>query len=190
MIKKTVTYKDFDDNTVTEDLYFNISKSEWIEIELNGFDLPDGTHVDSYGAYLQSLAGKNDAKSMIIAVKQLIGMAYGVRNGAKFEKSDQISSDFIGSPAYDEFFWSLAMDPDTAANFMTGLIPSEIMSKAEEVLAGATMTSAPLVPQTIQLPPQPDTTTSPVPPAAFAGPPRPGMRKGHQPLSDNANQRY
>lgn len=205
MLKKTVTYTDFDGNPVTEDLYFNISKSQWIEIELNGFDLPDGTHVDSYGGYLQSLVpdgadSKIDAKSMITAVKQLIGMAYGVRNGSKFEKSDQISADFIGSQAYDEFFWTLAMDPDAAASFMTSLVPQEIMSKAEEIMAQGgvkvpvkvptTMTSAPLVPQTIQLPPAPDTSASPATPAAFGGPARPGMRKGHQPLQDNTSQPY
>ena len=33
MLKKTITYIDYDDNERTEDFYFNLSKAELLEME-------------------------------------------------------------------------------------------------------------------------------------------------------------
>ena len=35
MLKKTITYTDFDDNERTEDFYFHLSKAEIAEMELS-----------------------------------------------------------------------------------------------------------------------------------------------------------
>ena len=45
MLKKTVNYVDFDGNNQVEDLYFNLTKTELIEMAM---DFPDGVS-DSVG---------------------------------------------------------------------------------------------------------------------------------------------
>jgi len=38
MLKKSITYSDLDGNSVTDDFYFNLSKSELVEMELSEKD--------------------------------------------------------------------------------------------------------------------------------------------------------
>lgn len=177
MITKTVTYEDFDGAQQTETLWFNISKSKWIETELNGVDLPDGTHVDSYSAYLKSFVNGDgsitDVKGMMGAIKDLIGRAYGVRKGSKFEQTPEIAADFLDSQAYDQFFWDLVTDPKSASAFIEGLVPKEILAQAQADTVGVKVnvpvetvaTAQPLVPAALHLP---TTDGNAAVPAAFA----------------------
>ena len=50
MLKKSVTYKDFNGQTVTEDFYFHMTKSEAVELEVN---LPGGLAAYARKAHFQ-----------------------------------------------------------------------------------------------------------------------------------------
>ena len=97
MIKKTVQYEDFDGNTQTEDLYFNIYKHEAVEWQAGGV-------VNLLQGLIKPTASHDD---IIKTFKKIIGMAYGVRDGLNFRKSEQITADFLCSPAYDALFTDL-----------------------------------------------------------------------------------
>lgn len=117
MIKKTITYEDFDGNERTEDFYFNLSKAEVTEMEM----MEEGGMVKK----LQTLIDSQDSKRLIETFKDIILKAYGEKSldGRKFMKSPEITQDFQSTQAYSELFMELAFDAKAAAAFINGVIP-------------------------------------------------------------------
>lgn len=131
MIKKTVTYTDFDDNQVTEDLYFHVSKTE----------LLDNVHlrleVQELSNRLEGASrelSETDIKDMVAFVRKLIDLSYGVRSedGRRFRKSADILEDFHDSPAYDEVLFGLFKNPEEANDFLRNVIPKDLLESVQE----------------------------------------------------------
>lgn len=123
MLKKTISYTDFDGNRRTEDFYFNLTKSEITEMEMNvngGLD-----------SMLDRVIQKRDGAVIIRVFKDLILKAYGEKSldGRKFEKSDDISNEFYHTGAYDELFMELVTDAKKAAEFVKAIMPEDMQSK-------------------------------------------------------------
>ena len=74
MIKQTITYTDFDDNTVSEDHYFHLSKSEIIEMELS----VDG----GLAARLTRIGNDANGAEILATFKMIIAKSYGQRDPA------------------------------------------------------------------------------------------------------------
>ena len=83
MIKKTITYVDYNDVERTEDFYFNLSKAELMEIEMS----TSGGLVEM----INRIVSAQDAPAIIKVFKDLILKAYGVKSldGKRFEKSKE-----------------------------------------------------------------------------------------------------
>ena len=117
MIKKTVTYEDFDGNQRTEDFYFNLTKAELTEMEmsLNG----------GLSQLLSKIVHENDNAKIIEYFKKIVIGSYGEKSldGRHFMKSEQIREEFASSAAYSEIFMELASDADKAAEFVNGIMP-------------------------------------------------------------------
>lgn len=117
MLKKTITYTDYDGNTRTEDFYFNLNKAEIAEMELstNG----------GMEKMLTQIVNSQDGKRIMEVFKGIILKAYGVKtaDGKRFEKSEEISKAFEQTEAYSELFMELVTDADKAAAFINGIIP-------------------------------------------------------------------
>ena len=60
--------------------------------------------------------------------------SYGKRSedGRKFVKNETVLEDFIDSEPYSEFLWGLINDPKKAMEFITGLMPADIMEQAKK----------------------------------------------------------
>ena len=124
MLKKTVTYEDYDGNTRTEDLYFFLSKSELMQLELSE---PGGLSKK-----LERITKTNDGKEIIDVFKDIIRMSYGEKSedGRVFIKKRNgmpIFEEFEQTPAYDALFTELLLDPDKASAFINGILPKDIM---------------------------------------------------------------
>jgi hypothetical protein len=117
MLKHEITYEDFNGDTVTETLYFNLSEAELIEME---FGVDNG-----FGEYLQNIVKAQDKNALIQNFKTIVLKAYGEKSddGKRFMKSDQIREDFSNTAAYQELFKQLAIDSTYAANFIIGIFP-------------------------------------------------------------------
>lgn len=117
MVKKTVTYTDFDGQTRTEDFWFNFTKAELTEMELS---LNGGL-----SQLLQKIIHENDNKQLIEYFKKLVIGAYGEKSldGRYFRKSQEIRENFESSAAYSEIFMELASDAKAASDFVNGVIP-------------------------------------------------------------------
>lgn len=133
MLKRDITYEDFDGNSVTETFYFNISKPELVELE-----------VEKEGGlqnYLQKIIDTKDGKELIAQFKKIVLLAYGQRSddGKRFIKNEQMKEEFSQTNAYNEIFMELATDDGKAAEFFLAVMPrdmvGQIQSKIEDVAA-------------------------------------------------------
>ena len=124
MLKKTITYTDFNGVARTEDFYFNLSKAELMEMEL-------GTH-GGFAEMLHKIVDANDAPTIMKTFKSFILKAYGEKSadGKRFIKSDEISNAFAQTEAYSQIFMELITDAEAAANFINGIIPAELAQQA------------------------------------------------------------
>lgn len=132
MLKKTITYTDFDGNERTEDFYFNLKKSEILEMHLET--------VGGLKQMLETIIAKQDAPKLTAVFKELILKSYGEKtpDGKRFVKSPELSKEFEETNAYDILFMEL-MDANNAAAFVNGIIPAEL---AEEVERQKAITNA------------------------------------------------
>lgn len=126
MLKKTITYTDYDGVERTEDFYFNFTKAELMEWQLvtNG----------GLTSYVQKIVDAKDQPRLITLFKELLLKAYGVKSddGRRFIKSEKISEEFSQNPAYSILYMELVTDDKVAADFVNGIIPAEL---SEQVAA-------------------------------------------------------
>lgn len=123
MLKKTITYIDFNGTERTEDHYFNLMKSECVEMmaSVNG---------DFEEMINQIISSKNGAEIMK-TFKEIIMKAYGIKSldGKRFEKSEEISKAFSETEAYSTLFMELCTNADEAAKFVNGILPANAQSQ-------------------------------------------------------------
>lgn len=124
MLKKPVTYTDYNGMERKEDLYFNLTKAEIMEMEM-------GT-TGGMAEYIQRIVASQDAPSIIKIFKELVLKAYGVKSpdGKRFIKNDEVRDEFLQSEAYSIVFMELATDADAAAKFVNGIIPADLAKQA------------------------------------------------------------
>lgn len=124
MLKKTISYEDYNGVTRKEDFYFNLSKAELMEMEFG--------QVGGLSVMLQKIIDAKDTKQIIETFKKLILKAYGIKSddGRRFIKSEEISKEFEQTEAYSILYMELATNDTAAADFVNGIIPKDV---AEEI---------------------------------------------------------
>ena len=120
MLKKTVTYVDYNGVERTEDFYFNLSKAEVTEMELS----VEG----GFSKMLEEIVKSNDNARILELFKEMVLKAYGEKSadGRRFVKSKELSEAFSQTEAYSEIFMELALDEKAAAAFVNGIMPSNL----------------------------------------------------------------
>ena len=126
MLKKTITYTDYDGVERTEDFYFNFTEAELMEWQLvtNG----------GLTSYVQKIVDAKDQPRLITLFKELLLKAYGVKSddGRRFIKSEKISEEFSQNPAYSILYMELVTDDKLAADFVNGIIPAKLSEQVAE----------------------------------------------------------
>ena len=117
MLKKTISFTDFDGNQRTEDFYFNLTKAEVTEMEM--------TVEGGLGKKLERIIQEQDMEKIIKEFKEIIRKAYGVKSpdGRRFIKNQEVFEAFEQTEAYSELFMELATNAEAAAEFVNGIIP-------------------------------------------------------------------
>lgn len=120
MLKKTVTYTDYNGVERTEDFYFNLTKAEVMEMEMST--------AGGLAETIQRIVAAQDAPAIIKIFKELVLKAYGEKSpdGKRFIKSDAIAEAFSQTEAYSDIFMELATDADAAAKFVNGIVPADL----------------------------------------------------------------
>lgn len=126
MIKKTITYNDYNGVERTEDFYFNLNKAEIMEMEMS----TSGGLAEK----IQAVVAAQDMPAIIKIFKDLVLSSYGVKSldGKHFEKSEELSRKFSQTEAYPIIFMELATDADAAAKFVNGIIPADTAKQLAE----------------------------------------------------------
>ena len=123
MLKKPITYTDYNGVERTEDFYFNLSKAELMEMELGV--------TGGMTEMLNKIIAAKDAPSLMKTFKEMIMKSYGVKSddGKRLVKSEEISTAFTQTEAYSVLFMELITDDKAAADFVNGIIPNEIQAE-------------------------------------------------------------
>ena len=123
MLKKIITYTDYNGVERTEPFYFNLSKAELMEMEL---DVTGGMTE-----MLNKIINAKDGPSPMKTFKEMIMKAYGVKSddGKRLIKSEELSIAFTQTEAYNVLFMELITDDKAAADFVNGIIPNEIQAE-------------------------------------------------------------
>lgn len=127
MLKKEITYDDFNGDTATETLYFNLTKSEMLEL--------DADHIDGLEATIKRITQTNDRQGLIREFKRIIMMSYGQKSpdGKRFVKTDELRQEFQQTAAYDALFMELATNDKSAAAFMKGILPKDMAAEVSRI---------------------------------------------------------
>ena len=120
MIKKTITYENYDGVEITEDFYFHLNKAEITEMELST--------AGGLETYLNKIINSKDGAKIINTFKDLIIKSYGVRSddAKHFYKSPELIQEFTSTEAFSNLFMELATDAEKAAEFVNGIMPKDL----------------------------------------------------------------
>lgn len=118
MLKKPITYTNWDDVEVTEMFHFNLSTAELAELELS-FD-------GGMSAMLEKSLESGDKQVILKVFKDIISNSYGIREGERFIKSPELSKEFMESPAFDALFFELITGEDNFNDFVIAIAPKQL----------------------------------------------------------------
>ena len=131
MLKKTITYTDFEGIERTEDFFFHLSEAEVIEMEHS----VDG----GLTSVLTNIVKSPNPREIVKYFKEIILRSYGEKSsdGRRFVKSPELSKQFAETPAYSVLFMELSKDDKAASNFVNSVIPQKKSSVVPDAVANA-----------------------------------------------------
>lgn len=123
MYKETVKYIDYNGVERTEDVYFNLSKAELMEMQLStagGFD-----------AMINKLIKAQDQPTLVKVFKDIILKSYGVPSpdGRRFVKTKELAEEFTQTEAYSDLYMKFITDSEAAAKFINGIMPKSLIEQ-------------------------------------------------------------
>ncbi len=129
MLKKTITFTDYDGNERTEDHYFNLNRAE-----LTKWLTTTGDYT--LDKVLLRLQTEKNGKKIIEAFESLLRLAYGKKSldGRRFVKNEEIWNDFYQTEAYSSLFMELVTNGDKAADFVNAIIPKNLANEVEKMI--------------------------------------------------------
>jgi hypothetical protein len=123
MIKKTITYVDYEGETRTEDFYFHLTKRDLLKMQS---EFPGGLHK-----FLMKIVAENDNKKIFEYMEDLIQRSYGEKSadGRRFitgRDDKEVLYNFTQTEAYSQLVMELATNHDAAAEFINGILPEDV----------------------------------------------------------------
>lgn len=129
MIKKTITFEDFEGNEKTKDFYFHMNQVEFSK--LNG-EVPGGLEKR-----MQTIIQDQDEDALLRMIDLLVSRSYG-----KFDEEDEFTKidkngrplyeKFVNTDAYDKLIIELIQSEKNIVSFLTGVMPKNMQGKIEE----------------------------------------------------------
>lgn len=135
MIKKTLTYKDYEGQEHTKDFYFSMNQTEFA---LMNNQLPGG-----FEFYLKKIQEDHDETKLLELLTMFIVEGYGERlmDGLGFSKEDlqgrKLGKLFLSTEACDNLITELLEKENNIGAFLTGMLPASIQGKVEQGIKNA-----------------------------------------------------
>lgn len=132
MLKKTIKYKDFNNEEQVEDHFFHLSKADLIELEMS--------KEGGLSEWIKRIPTLTNQSEVIAEFKKLILMAYGKKSedGRRFIRTQELRDEFTQTPAYSELFMELCTNAEAAAAFINGVVPHDLAEQLEHLAATVT----------------------------------------------------
>lgn len=117
MLKKTITYTDYNGEERTETYRFNLNRAEVLDMQM--------TTIGGYTEKLQALIDAKNTAELYRLFKDLVLRSYGIvsEDGKRFIKSDRLREEFEQTEAYVTIYMELATNTDKAIEFINGITP-------------------------------------------------------------------
>lgn len=118
MLKKTITFVDYNGTTRTEDHYFNLNESEALKLEL----MEKGGLTEK----INRIIAAQDIPVIMETFEYFIKKSYGEKSpdGREFIKSEELTRKFIQTEAYSKFMMELCTKDGAAAEFVNAIVPT------------------------------------------------------------------
>ena len=126
MLKKVITYTDYNGVERTEPFYFNLTKAEVMEMEL--------TTAGGMAEKIQRIVAAQDHTAIIAVFEDLIQKSYGVKtpDGRGFVKRADDLEAFVATEAYSNLFMELATNAEAASEFVNGIVPADLAKQIDK----------------------------------------------------------
>lgn len=128
MLKKTITFTDYNGVVREEDFYFNLTQAEIAEWELS----LDGGLME----HINRISKAQDGPEIVQLFKDVILKTYGEKSpdGRRFIKNQELRDNFSQTEAYSILFMELSTDEtgEKAAAFINGVLPAELLAMMDE----------------------------------------------------------
>lgn len=124
MLRKPITYTDYNGVERTEDFFFNLSKPEIVKMQ--------SSVKGGYDVRLKGIAAELNGAAVMEFFEELIMKSYGEKSedGRRFIKSEELSIAFMQTPAYEALFEELVTDDNAASAFVNGVMPAALVEQA------------------------------------------------------------
>ena len=116
MLKQRVKYQGFDGELIEEDLYFNLTRMDLIELN-------DRYESKDMAAYIDKIVKEKNIKKLYKVLKDIVLMAYGVKSedGKRFIKNQTVKDEFAESLAFAQLIEDFHETDTAMSAFVTGI---------------------------------------------------------------------
>jgi hypothetical protein len=127
VLKKSITYTDFNDNEVTEEFHFHLSPPDLISLE--------SSYPGGFEKHVDTIMASKDGGQILNLFQKLIQLSIGrvSEDGKRFEKSEEIRNAFLQTNAYSALFMELGSSEETAAAFWNAIMPKDLAAQIEKI---------------------------------------------------------
>lgn len=134
MLKKTVTYTDYNGRQQTEEHYFSLNKAELMRLRVK----MDGKYID----YIQTLVAEEKVEGLFDFFYNLVLDAHGYKSedGKRFVKNQAMRDEFEASIAFSEILMEYLNNAEAMSSFTRAILPPDFQNIPieGEVMEGVT----------------------------------------------------
>ena len=149
MVKKTVRYKDpLTKEEVVEELYFHLTAAELMEMQIDKTTVA-GEMIGRIAERVEQAEAENikvedleefpdtEIPKLFQLVKTFVINGYQVRgDNGRFTKNKELREQFAASEAYSALILELGSDAVKGAEFINGMVPSDLSEQVAKVTGG------------------------------------------------------
>jgi len=127
MLIKRIPYVTYNGDSLEENFYFNLTKTEAMTLQVS--------KEGGFEQYLKNIVDAHSGKEIMNTVREIILLAYGEKSpdGKHLMKSQEIRDRFECSPAFDALFTELVLDDKKMSEFINALLPKDMDEFVEKM---------------------------------------------------------
>lgn len=128
MIKKTITYEDYNGNERTKDFYFHMNQVEFSKLNA---EIPGGIEKR-----MQRIIEDRDEDALLLIIDKMVSRGYGEFDDqeefTKIGKNGRpLFEKFVNTSAYDNLIIELIKNENNIIEFLRGMMPNSVQERID-----------------------------------------------------------